>query len=474
MNITAKFYLYFVCVIFLSLLVAFGWVLHMSLSIVGAVLFVGLFLVIKRDFVDPLRSVWSWLGNYKDYEDYQGDLPKDKASFAQVSSAIDHLAKENQSLYDDMEAVLNHQLTRLSKKTAFLEILYSMSERINKINSKEALFNEFLLTLIKMSGASGGIAREVVTEAGHMHFRISAEYNTSVADKYIGVDAPCLHANGVQFSVYDCPSCTKNTAHIGTIFIPLIYKETKLGAFGLFFDSEPSLAYDERMLLQTIGDNVAVYLDKLNQIEHTKQSEIFKQRLRLSQDIHDSLAQTIYSMNISLSMLKESIATTSITQNENDAQALTSHVEKLEQHVIKANSEIRTMIESFRTPASTPSELRTIIDKFTSETSIKLYTQIEELEDKEKNTQLTMIISEALANIKKHSKAHNARVMLGGGQLLIEDDGVGFDISNTISDDNTYHLGTKVMKERAERIGAKFYIESDADSGTIIVVNYEL
>jgi two-component system nitrate/nitrite sensor histidine kinase NarX len=458
MEIKLKFYLYFLFATILPILIVVGWQYHLALSIIAIILFIWLYLLVRRDFALPLDSIWQWINNYNS----QNNTKHTSNSFSQVATAIDDLTKENQSLYDDMETVLNHQIKRLSKKTASLEILYNISEQLSQIRNKSELFNSFLPTLIKMSGASGGIAREVITKNNKEYLKITASLNNNFkADDLMGVNAPCLQASGVQFSVYNCPSCTTNPNHIGTIFIPLIYKNRSLGAFGLFFDSEPSLAYDERMLLQTIGDNVALHLERLNQIEKNKQHEIFKERLYISQDIHDSLAQTIYSMNIKVSMLKD------LTNDEN----LLTSINKLEDNIIQANKDIRALIDNFRAGRVNSNEIKQIIDNFIADTKIKVYSQIETIDDSKTSKQLAMIISEALANIKKHAGAKNVRIMLGGGQLLIEDDGVGFDLENNTDE---YHVGTSVMRERAERIGAKFYLESEKGSGTIIVVNYEL
>lgn len=460
MNIQRKFYLYFFLATTLPLLIIFVWSYNAYLSVLALALFIVLFLFVQRDFLAPLNSVWQWLNNYKQHNNYEQTHSN---SFSQVANAIDHLTRENQSLYDDMEAVLNHQVKRLSKKTASLEILYNMSEQINKAGNKEELFRSFLHTFVQMSGATGGVAREVVTtDDGKAELCTVATYHDKVIDNIVALDAPCLQANGVQFSVYHCPSCVHNKGHIGTIFIPLVYKERRLGAFGLFFDAEPSLAYDERMLLQTISDNVASYLDKLNQIEEHNQHEIFKQRLYLSQDIHDSLAQTIYSMNLQVSLLKDMTADEKLLRG----------IGKVEDSIVQANRDIRVLIDSFRGNSVTyTNKIKEIIQRFSEEVEIKIYSQINDVTNAEVQKQLSMIISEALTNIKKHAQAKNVRIVLGSGQLLIEDDGVGFDMSDN---QDAYHVGMQVMRERAERIGATFYAESEVGSGTIIVVNYEL
>jgi signal transduction histidine kinase len=84
---------------------------------------------------------------------------------------------------------------------------------------------------------------------------------------------------------------------------------------------------------------------------------------------------------------------------------------------------------------------------------------------------LYRITQEALNNIVKHSKAIQASVTLQLGEtvyLAIVDDGIGVDLGLVTAD----HLGLKIMRERAEAIGAKLNIESLPNCGTRISVSW--
>ena len=447
-----KFYLYFILIILLSITLTIAWREDNAIFYFLISLFIPLFYAVHKDFFQPLDRL------NKQVLSYQNN-PKSKNSiFSQVEDAIDHLVDENQSLYDDMEMVLNKQVQRLSKKTASLEILYGVAEKINTISDKKELFKQFLDIFINMSAASGGMVREFV--AGKM--QLVAQKNASISDIEIMAQSPCAQADGVQFSVYDCPVCTKQD-NIGTVFIPLNYKNKNLGAFALFFQEELSLAYDERVLMQAIADNIALYLDKLQQQEKAKIHELNQERLHISQDIHDSLAQTIYSMNLEISVLKAMSKDSKINDK----------IDILQQNVSQANKELRALIGNFREPSVEKKNtytIKKIIDNFEKNTKIKLYSQIDNLQlDDEVIIQITQIISEALANIKKHSNANVVRIICSNSQLLIEDDGIGFEVG----DKKDGHIGLEVMRERAARIRAKLYIESNKEDGTIIIVNYE-
>jgi len=85
------------------------------------------------------------------------------------------------------------------------------------------------------------------------------------------------------------------------------------------------------------------------------------------------------------------------------------------------------------------------------------------------------ITQEALSNIRKHAQARNVRILLSTEpycQLLIEDDGMGFKKDQFDMEVMGNNIGMNIMKERAERIGARIEIESEVDEGTRVIVSF--
>ena len=89
--------------------------------------------------------------------------------------------------------------------------------------------------------------------------------------------------------------------------------------------------------------------------------------------------------------------------------------------------------------------------------------------------QVFRIIQESLANIRKHSDAHTARILLRNEgtdtyHLLIEDDGLG--IAPATPALRGEHVGLAIMRERAERLAGTLQIESDAGEGTRVSLTF--
>ncbi len=84
--------------------------------------------------------------------------------------------------------------------------------------------------------------------------------------------------------------------------------------------------------------------------------------------------------------------------------------------------------------------------------------------------QLFRLIQEALTNIRKHARAHEATVTLmfdGSGHLkvVIADDGQGF-TPGSQRNGKARPLGLTSMRERVEALGGTFQVNSQPGSGT--------
>ncbi len=89
------------------------------------------------------------------------------------------------------------------------------------------------------------------------------------------------------------------------------------------------------------------------------------------------------------------------------------------------------------------------------------------------------VLQEATNNIAKHSKADvvhlSLRKMDGRIELVLEDNGRGFDLKKVLDSDSTKRgLGLTSMRERIELSGGSFAIESTKGKGTIIRASWFL
>ena len=85
---------------------------------------------------------------------------------------------------------------------------------------------------------------------------------------------------------------------------------------------------------------------------------------------------------------------------------------------------------------------------------------------------LFRVIQESLTNVRKHSKAKNCVVKLefsdGKVNLVVTDDGAGFEINAQDGKDAGQHFGIMTIKERVALVDGSFNIESIPGQGTKI------
>ncbi len=87
---------------------------------------------------------------------------------------------------------------------------------------------------------------------------------------------------------------------------------------------------------------------------------------------------------------------------------------------------------------------------------------------------LYRIVQESLNNAAKHARARRVTVRLEGGQEIrcsIRDDGVGFNVDETMGGNRTRGLGLTGIQERVQAVGGSLSIDSAANRGTEIHVS---
>ncbi len=213
-------------------------------------------------------------------------------------------------------------------------------------------------------------------------------------------------------------------------------------------------------------------LSKANELlrEKTAQEAVSAERTRLARELHDAVTQTLFSATLIADVLPE-------LWDKNSAEGY-RRLEELRQLTRGALAEMRTLLVELRPNALTEIPLPTLLRQFTEALSgrTRINIQLDCGGDRKlpANVQISFyrIAQEALNNVVKHAKATQAVVTLqvdGVVRMSIADNGVGFDPTTITAD----HLGLKIMRERAEAIGAKFNLYSDPGEGTQISVVWQ-
>jgi signal transduction histidine kinase len=247
-------------------------------------------------------------------------------------------------------------------------------------------------------------------------------------------------------------------------------KDVVYGAIALYNHAAREFTEEELLLASTFGDQVALALENAQLREQVREAAAVTERSRLARELHDSVTQQLYSMNL----YAEAAARLLIG---GEARQAAEHLRELRDTAQEALREMRLLIFELRPLAlektGLATALQTRLDSVESRGGINaelVVTGTEHLTSRVQQ-ELYHIAQEALNNALKHSNARRVLVRVSFLEdstcLEIRDDGVGFAADQT---NNKGGLGLSGMKERAMRIGAKLQVESETGKGTTIAV----
>ena len=188
-----------------------------------------------------------------------------------------------------------------------------------------------------------------------------------------------------------------------------------------------------------------------------------KERKRIAKDLHDGLGQ-------SLLIIKNKINT--------------KDMKPVEGLVVNAIEEMRSISRTLHPFQLENVGLRTALKKLINQLDsnyedIYIFGDFDEIEHDlsiEQEVNIFRIIQEGLTNVIKHSKAESAHVKLISNpnqiKIIIKDNGVGFDFSQSYHEHKS--LGLKTIKERVKFLNGSLNFNSKSNEGTIITIHFNL
>ena len=384
---------------------------------------------------------------------------------------------------DDAPAAPRSQVVRLARKTQSLDILYEIATSLSQPGNLEQQLGGFLDTFIELVDARAASVR-LATEDGHTRLLASRGLSPEVIERDRLMEAgrcQCGWASTqggirIQRGTGDCakllgrPMLERDCVEF--VVVPVQYQERILGVYNLFLD-RPLAAMGEDMpdLLISVGRHLGLALEKARLESDAHRLAITEERNIIGNELHDSLAQSLIGMRLQLKVLSEAL-------DRKDFGTARYEVNSLRRALTEANVDLRDLLTNYRLridDAGLVQSVANLVERFGRETGIVTYFQNDcrtlELTPAQE-IQVFYIIQEALTNIRKHSGAHNVRVMLNNEDdlytVLIEDDGLGMgDCDEPMPGERA---GLAIMRQRTATLPGQFVIESEPGEGTRIVL----
>lgn len=454
----------------------------MALGLLGV-----MFYRIQNYLLAPLTHLRNWT-----VEMHAGNLSARlpttyPGEFAALAKDINEFGDTLQNLSEDMQSQVRKQTRHIEQKTRSLEIIYDVAASINVSRDLEDLLTRFLHTLTDVVHARAAVVR-LANDDGQMRLVSSIGLDDDlIAREQLIPSESCLcgsaYTEGKVLFQHDIKECDKiigraffGKEDIGMVVVPLQYRDRTLGVYNLFVYREdyvdPKGIED---LLTSIGRHLGMAIDKARSDDESNRLSIMEERTRIAHELHDSLAQTMASLRFQVRVLDE-------TLRQGREQATWHELEQIENNLDEAYAELRELITHFRSPIDHRGLLPAVqhlVDRFRKQTGIHIFLQ------KEWNlihmsasieVQALRIIQEALNNIRKHSEAHNVRILLrsdpnGNCMIMIEDDGIG--IAGQSDDDTVDHYGLNIMSERAKQIDGEIRFDSEPGEGTQVILQFK-
>jgi signal transduction histidine kinase len=188
---------------------------------------------------------------------------------------------------------------------------------------------------------------------------------------------------------------------------------------------------------------------------------VAEERARVAREIHDGLAQYLFAVSTSASML------------ETGADPATT-LPRLKEAAAAAQQEARFAVLALSSASGTApfdAALRRYVEFLTADGALDVELEIDAMIRLAPDEQIEVfrIVQEGLANVRKHAGARRAEVRIGqrAGRryVAVRDDGTGFD-----GEERPAGQGLKNIKARTATIGGAFALRSRPGHGTLIVV----
>ena len=254
------------------------------------------------------------------------------------------------------------------------------------------------------------------------------------------------------------------------LLLPLVAKGDLIGVMVLTHSRPDYYSPPSRTLCQAYANQVAIAIHNAQLYKQAGNNAALEERNRLARDLHDSVAQALYSISLFIDATRMALHT-------DKPEVVDEHLKELTQLSREAMSDMRLMIFELRPPDLEKVGLAGILQNRIESVEARsgfqasFHTEGEIQLSLEQQTELYRIAQEALHNVAKHAQANRVTISLVGEadcvRLAIEDDGIGFD---PVKVEQRGGQGLRNMQERAARIGASFSFKSGPGQGTKIWV----
>jgi two-component system nitrate/nitrite sensor histidine kinase NarX len=449
----------------------------MALAIIGAVvmLFTGYMYVIN-----PLAHLRQGLQQVEAGDFSTRIEVEAQDEFGQVAGGFNRMAATLQSLYGGLEAQVEAKTHRIEAQRARLAALYEVSAFLAEANTIDALTQGFAHKVRAVMKADA-VAVRWADEANQRYLMLASDCfpEEMLEEERSLLAGACACGNlradartrVIPILAHESQP-VRGCARAGfesLVSVPIRLQHRLLGEFDLFFRAPVTLSTEETELLDALASHLASALEGLRAEALEREAAVGEERALLARELHDSIAQSLAFMKIQVQLLRNAA-------QRGQPEKLNSILDELDAGVRESINDVRELLVHFRTRTNTENieqALQETLQKFEHQTG--LAARLEVLGDglplpADVQVQVLHVVQEALSNARKHAGASHVSLEVRKGQrwrFAVHDNGAGFKVSQVRGES---HVGLKIMRERAARIGGEVEITSAPGAGTTVTL----
>lgn len=409
--------------------------------------------------------------------DEQGSVTE----FAVLAQGFNQMAGELQRSYGELEFKVAQKTADLAEQNERLAALYDVALLATEGgDSMEALAQNFAGKLLRIARADAAAVRLAAEDGERLLLLGQARLPSAMAESERCVrlgDCACGEHLQTSTGARVIPIRSLQPGTLGhceaagyqtVIAVPMRTPQRTVGEVELFFYGARTLADNERQLLDALVGHVATQVENLRLAARDREMAVSEERNLLAQELHDSIAQSLAFLKIQVQLLRGAV-------QRQRADELERVIGEIDAGVRESYADVRELLLHFRTRAGHEDiehALRTTLSKFELQSGLKAQLSMQGHGvplPPDQQIQVLHVVQEALSNVRKHAKASRVELRVQQAprwRFEVCDDGVGFEPGSQAIDET--HVGLRIMRERAARIGAELRVDASIEHGTCV------
>lgn len=256
--------------------------------------------------------------------------------------------------------------------------------------------------------------------------------------------------------------------------VPIRVKGQTIGVLDAQSEQLDDFDHLDVELLQALANQAGIAIENVRLHERAKHVAVLEERQRLARDLHDSVTQSLYGLNLYAEAAAGHLAIGQLDQ-------VRQYLNDIQKTTQESLTEIRLLIYELRPPILEKEGLVSAIQnrlysvESRAELKSNLKNNLKERLPLAVEEGLYKIAQEALNNTLKHAQAKKIDICILKDKdsitMEISDDGKGFDPTSACQEGC---LGILSMRERASVLEWDFCLDSSPGSGTRIRVEVKL